>query len=76
MKYVVDRIEGDVVVLENLETKNMITKELSCFPFLIAEGNVLEYSDENHSFILLKEEEEKRRIRIREKLNRLKNLKK
>lgn len=70
MKYVIDRIEDNIVVCENLETKEMIELDKSLLPNEIKDGKVLLF--ENNEYKLDLDEEEKRRQRIRERFNRLK----
>lgn len=69
MKFVVDRIEGDIAVLENLDTKEKRDVEIVGLP-VVKEGDVLVFEDGLYR-IDNKEREERMRI-IREKLNKLK----
>lgn len=69
MKYVVDRIEGNLAVLENLDSKEKIEVELLVLP-MVKEGSILVYED-NLYRIDDKAREERVNL-IREKLNRLK----
>ena len=71
MIYVVDRIENNIAVLENTETKEMIDIQLRNLPTDVKEGNVLKF--ENNEYILDNEEEEKRKLSIQEKFNKLKS---
>lgn len=70
MKYVIDRIEDNIVVCENLETKEMIELDKSLLPEKIKDGNILIF--ENNEYKLDLNEEELRRQRIRERFNCLK----
>lgn len=70
MKYVIDRIEDNIVVCQNLETKEMVEIEKKLLPQNIRDGNVLLF--ENNEYKLDLDEEEIRRQRIRERFNRLK----
>ena len=70
MKYVIDRIEDNIVVCENLEPKEMIELDKSLLPEKIKDGNILIF--ENNEYKLDLNEEELRRQRIRERFNRLK----
>lgn len=70
MKYVIDRIEDNIVVCQNLETKEMVEIEKKLLPQNIKDGNVLLF--ENNEYKLDLDEEEIRRQRIRERFNRLK----
>lgn len=72
MKYSVDRIEENIAVLEELDTGNIIEVPASKLPHFIVDGTVVRY--ENDEYIVDKDEEDIRRERIREKLERLKNL--
>lgn len=72
MKYSVDRIEENIAVLEELDTGNIIEVPASKLPHFIEDGTVVRY--ENDEYVIDKSEEEIRRERIREKLDRLKKL--
>ena len=72
MKYAVDRIEGDIVVLQDLESKEMSEVELSLLPEGIKDGTILSFINDEYTIDLSDEEE--RRKRILEKMNRLKNI--
>lgn len=74
MKFAVDRIEDDIVVLENIETNEIINLNIKQLPKNIKEKNIIRL--ENNEYILDNNEQVERENRIREKLNRLKNLKK
>lgn len=69
MKFVVDRIERDIAILENLDTKDKRDVEIVELP-VVREGDVLVFEDGLYQ-IDNKEREERMRI-IREKLNKLK----
>ena len=62
MKYVVDRIENEIVILESLETQLKKEVLLSELPEEIKEGNILVYENELYTIDL--EEEQKRRQTI------------
>ena len=72
MKYIVDMVERDVVVLEDLEGKRIeISRgEIS---FEIADGDVLK--KEKDKFVLDKEETKKRRESISSRFSKLKKKK-
>lgn len=70
MKYSVDHIEGDIVVLENLETRKIINEEISLFDFEVKDGNIVSFKDGKY-YLEQKMEEEKRQS-LRERLNKLK----
>ncbi len=70
MKYVIDRIEEDIVVLEDLDTreiKNINIKELD---FKVREGNILSYEDNKYSLDL--NTEKLRKEKLRNRFNKLK----
>ncbi len=73
MKFAVDRIEGDIAVLENIETKEKKEERLSSLPPNTHEQAILIY--ENGFYSLSNEEELSRKDALRAKLDRLKNLK-
>lgn len=73
MKFAVDRIEGDIAVLENIETKEKKEERLSSLPSNTHEQAILIY--ENGFYSLSVEEELSRKEALRAKLDRLKNLK-
>lgn len=68
MKYAVDRIENDVAILENLETKEK--KEINVKNMKIKEGDILVYMD--GVYVVDIKERENRLKMLREKLDRLK----
>ena len=70
MKYVVDRIEEDIVVLENLDTKEKININLKELDFKVREGNIL--SKEDNKYILDLNTEKQRKEKLRNKFNKLK----
>ena len=70
-KYSVDRIEEDIIVLENIENKEIIEINKSELDFEVVDGNILRLVD--GKFVLDKEIEVKRKESLRERLNRLKN---
>ena len=70
MKYVVDRIEEDIVVLENLETREITNIKISELDFKVREGNILSY--ENNKYILDLNTEKLRKEKLRNRFNKLK----
>ena len=70
-KYSVDRIEEDIIVLENIDNKEIIEINKSELDFEVIDGNILRLVD--GKFVLVKETEVKRKESLRERLNRLKN---
>ena len=72
MKFAVDRIEEDIAILENIETKEKKEVSLSSLPLNTHEQAILIY--ENDSYTLSTEEEMLRKDALREKLERLKKI--
>ena len=70
-KYSVDRIEEDIIVLENIDNKEIIEINKSELDFEVIDGNILRLVD--GKFVLDQEIEIKRKESLRERLNRLKN---
>jgi hypothetical protein len=70
MKYVVDRIEEDIVVLENLETREITNIKISELDFKVREGNILSY--ENNKYTLDLNTEKLRKEKLRNRFNKLK----
>lgn len=70
MKYAIDRIENNIVVLENIETGEITDVNKDILPSSIQEGNILIYYE--NKYYLDKEYEKLRRNMILEKFNRLK----
>ena len=71
MIYIVDRIENNIAILENKETKEIVNISLDILPSNLKEGNVLKY--ENNIYTLDKKEDEERKKTILDKFNKLKN---
>ena len=69
-KYSVDRIEDNVVVLENISTGEIIEINIDSIDFDVVEGNILVCND--GVFSLDKKEEDIRRSSLRDRLERLK----
>ena len=69
MKFAVDRIENDVVILENLNDNSIIEVSLALIP-TVKEKDIIKY--ENNSFKFDLEEKEKRKLSIKERLEQLK----
>ena len=70
MKYAVDRIENDVVILQNTFNGKIIEIKKQQLPNNISDGTILEYKD--NKYYIDKDEEKRRRNILEEKLNRLK----
>lgn len=73
MNYAIDQINENIVVLENIVTGEKIKVNKGVLPSNVREGNIITLKDEK--YILNTDEEDIRRERIAEKLNRLKRLK-
>ena len=71
MKYTIDRIEENIVILEDRNTKKMIEVSKDILPTTIHEGSILTYK--NNRYEIDKTEEEKKRKEIEERWNRLKS---
>ena len=70
-KYSVDRIEENIIVLENISTGEIIEIDKNSLDFDVVEGNILICND--GVFSLDKKEEDVRRSSLRDRLNRLKS---
>lgn len=73
MNFAVDQINENIVILENTQTGEKKEIEKNILPENIKEGSILTL--EGNNYVLNTSEEEQRRERIREKLERLKRLK-
>lgn len=69
MKYIIDRIEDNIAILENQETKEMIDIDINELPANIKEGNVLIY--DNKKYYINANIEEERKKNILEKFQKL-----
>lgn len=69
-KYIVDRIEGDIIVLEDMYNKEMLNLRVQKVDFKVKEGDVLLYDGE--TYIKDEETREVREASIKEKFERLK----
>ena len=70
MKYCIDRIENDIAVLENLETKEIIEININLLPNKIKENSIVIY--DNYEYIIDKETEKERKKNLLSKFNKLK----
>ena len=68
MKYVIDRIEEDIAVLQDLNTKEIININIKELPDNIKEGT---YLIKNKIFKIDKKTEDKKRKEIRKRFNKL-----
>lgn len=74
MNYSVDQINESIAVLENITTGEKLNVNLNKLPPNVKEGNIITVL--NDTYTLNEDEEIARRIRIANKLNRLKQLNK
>ena len=70
MKYAIDRIEENIAILENINTKEKLEINITELPKGIKEGSILVFKD--NKYIIDEAEEENRRKIILEKFNKLK----
>lgn len=68
--YTVDRIENDIVILENRNNNTMIEVDIQEFDFDINEGDILDYID--NKYVKNIEKTENKKKDIRSKFDRLK----
>lgn len=68
MKYVIDRIEEDIAVLQDLKSKEMLNINIKELPDNIKEGSFL---IKNKIFKIDKKEEDRRRQELRKRFNKL-----
>lgn len=69
MKYSIDRIENDIVILENIETGSIIEEKIINLPSTISEGTILTLKDGYYK--IDKNLEEERRKNIKKRFNSL-----
>ena len=69
--YAIDKIENDIILAENLETKEKISLTTKDFSFPIKEGTMFSIKD-NKIIEESSKEQDRRRI-LREKMERLKH---
>lgn len=72
MKYAVDRIENNIVVLENIDTCEIIEIDINNLPENIHEGSII--VNDNNKYIIDEITEEEKRQSLRNRLDKLKNL--
>ncbi len=71
MKYAVDRVENDVVILQNLSDGSMKEEKKETFPFKIKEKDIVVKQEDGYVLDL---NAKKERIKlIKEKMNKLKS---
>ena len=69
--YVVDRIEENIVILENKENKKIMEINKDEFPQNIKEGDIIEII--NNEYKINKKETEIKKNNIKDRFNKLKN---
>ena len=69
MKYSVDKIENDIVILEDLDNGNIKEESISIFNFKVKEKDILLFN--NNVYIKDDNEKTNRINMLREKMNRL-----
>ena len=74
MKFAVDKIEENIVVLECVETGEIIEAEKDTLPEEVHEGSILTHDVDG--FVLDNEAEKDKKEELMARLKRLKNLKK
>lgn len=67
--YTIDRIEGNIAVCENRNTKEIINIEKNKLPEGLAEGNILRYKE--GKFIIDKDLQNEIEKRIKDKMDKL-----
>ena len=72
MKYAVDRVEDNIIILQDLNTKEIKEINKKELTFEVNDGDILSYENKKY-FKNNNEKEEKLRI-IKEKLDKLKEL--
>ena len=73
MKYSVDRIENNIVILENINNKEIREVNIKKIGFNINEGDILVFKNNRY---YKDDKEKKNRISLlQEKLNKVKNIK-
>lgn len=74
MKYSIDRIENKKIIIQNIETGNLKEISKSELQTSVQEGDIIQYI--NGQYKIDNKETEKRKKRIREKLEKLKQIQK
>lgn len=70
MRYSIDRIENDIVILENIDNNDILEININDLPKGIKEGHIL--VKENDTFVIDAEEENKRKNDLINRFQRLK----
>ena len=70
MKYAVDRIENGIAVCENLQTKEIKYYKIEELPKGIKDGSIIIWKE--NKFVLDEDCEQKRKLALRSKMDKLK----
>lgn len=70
MKFAVDKIENNIVVLENIHSNDIIEVDVKYLPVSIKENDIIRFED--GKYVLDINEKTERINRIKEKMNSLK----
>ena len=73
MKYSVDRVEDNIIVLQNINTKEIIEINKKDINFKVVDGDIIVFKD--NKFIKDEKLKEDRLRLIQEKINKVKGLK-
>lgn len=71
--FTINRFEGNIAILENRETKEMLEVSLSSLPNNSKEGDILKW--ENHKFLYDKKKTKQEKKRIHDKFQNLRKIK-
>ncbi|MCI6265929.1 MAG: DUF3006 domain-containing protein [Erysipelotrichaceae bacterium] len=71
MKWIIDRFEEKIAIIENEITKEKKEVNTSLLPTSIHEGSILLY--QNNKYILSEKEEDQKRKEIEERFKKLRN---
>lgn len=69
MKYAIDRIENNIAILENLETKEIIEVDISLLPEESKESSIITIIDNEYKLDI--EEEQERKESLLNRFNKL-----
>ena len=69
MKYAIDRIENNIAILENLETKEIIEVDISLLPEESKESSIIAVIDNEYKLDI--EEEQERKESLLNRFNKL-----
>lgn len=69
MKYTIDRFEGEIAVLEEYDTTNLVNVQKSELPEDVCEGDILEFN--NGMYTVLKKDTLEKKESIKDRFSRL-----